>query len=133
MDNALYELDLLVEEDIVLDADLDEGDEFDVTAGSTVTNIVNTDYVPLQNKPSINGVVLIGNLTSEDLGIDQTYVHTQNVASDIWTIVHNLDRYPSVTVVDSAGSVVIGDVLYSDNNTIVLGFQGAFSGNAYLN
>lgn len=64
---------------------------------------------------------------------DNTYVHNQTVASAVWTIHHNLHRYPSVTVVDSAGSVVIGDVSYLTDETIVLYFQGAFSGIAYLN
>lgn len=67
-----------------------------------------------------------------DIG-DSTYIHHQSVASIVWVITHNLDRYPSVTVVDSAGSVVIGDVQYMSRDQIVLTFQGAFSGTAYLN
>jgi len=62
-----------------------------------------------------------------------TYVHTQSVASAQWTIEHNLDKYPSVTVVDSAGTVVIGDCQYISRNAVVLSFIGAFSGKAYLN
>lgn len=130
--NAPHEFELLLDDCDMYDVEI-ECDDYDVCMGSTITNIVNTDYLPLENKPSINGVTLVGDLTSADIFVDQTYIHTQNVASDIWTIVHNLEKYPSVTVVDSAGSVVIGDVLYSDNNTIVLAFQGAFSGIAYLN
>lgn len=62
-----------------------------------------------------------------------TYIHEQMVSSSTWTITHNLGRYPSVTVVDSAGSVVVGDVTYVNKNRIILTFQGAFSGTAYLN
>lgn len=65
--------------------------------------------------------------------IVDTYVHTQSVAADEWTIVHNRNKYPSVTIVDSAGSVVVGDVQYVDRNTVVLRFSGEFSGKAYLN
>lgn len=68
-----------------------------------------------------------------DLTGESTYIYHQSVASDIWYIVHNLDKYPSVTVVDSAGSVVIGDVQYITRDEIILTFAGAFSGTAYLN
>lgn len=64
---------------------------------------------------------------------DKNYVHTQRSASDIWIIGHDLNKYPSVAVVDSAGSIVIGDILYNDVNNITIKFKGAFSGKAYLN
>lgn len=77
---------------------------------------------------SVNGMV-------GDVVIDasNTYVHEQTTAASVWTITHSLGRYPSVTVVDSGGSVVVGDVQYIDQNKIILTFQGAFSGTAYLN
>ena len=61
------------------------------------------------------------------------YVHTQEAAAAEWTVTHNLGRYPSVTVVDSAESVVIGDVEYDSANCVILRFSAAFSGKAYLN
>ena len=66
-------------------------------------------------------------------GASLQYVHTQSVASDTWEITHDLDKYPSVTVVDSGGNVVVGDVRYIDTSNIVVTFRGAFSGVAYLN
>lgn len=92
-----------------------------------------TDYRDMHNKPSINGVELDGDKTSAELGIDRTYIHDQSTASDTWTIQHNLGKYPSVTVVDSAGTICEGTVTYMDTNTIVCNFNGAFSGKAYLN
>jgi hypothetical protein len=62
-----------------------------------------------------------------------TYIHTQNQASNTWSIQHNLNKYPSVTVVDSAGTVVIGGVQYIDENYIICTFSHPFSGTAYLN
>lgn len=88
------------------------------------------DYNNLINKPTINGVPLEGNV---DIPISQTYTYNQQVASDTWEITHNLGRYPSVTIVDSAGTVVIGEVTYIDTNTVSVGFNGIFSGTAYLN
>jgi hypothetical protein len=48
-------------------------------------------------------------------------------------ITHNLNTYPSVTVVDSSGAVVIGAVAYNNKNQIAITFTSAFSGKAYLN
>ena len=62
-----------------------------------------------------------------------TYTHTQASASSTWTITHNLNCFPSVTVVDSAGSVVIGDVVYISANVVSVTFIAAFAGKAYLN
>ena len=64
---------------------------------------------------------------------DKHYVHNQNVPSSTWEIVHNLGKAPSITVVDSAGTVVVGECTYSDTNKIVVSFSGAFAGKAYLN
>ncbi len=60
------------------------------------------------------------------------YVHNQISASATWSISHNLDKYPGVTVVDSAGTVVEGSIQYTNSNTIVITFSAAFSGKAYL-
>lgn len=103
--------------------------------GMGQVNAVSSDYNKLNNKPSINGVTLVGNKTNKDLGIegDKHFLFVQAIASDVWEIKHDLNKYPSVTIVDSADSVVIGDVVYIDENNVRLTFSGAFSGKAYLN
>jgi hypothetical protein len=63
----------------------------------------------------------------------QYYVFNQNTPSTTWTITHNLGRRPSVTVVDSAGTVVIGEVTYTSDNALTIQFSAGFSGQAYLN
>lgn len=90
------------------------------------------DYNRLRNKPSINGVELIGDKTSEDLGLS-TFVFEQAIPSDEWRIQHTLNKYPSVSIVDSGLNVVVGDVTYIDKNNLVVNFIGAFSGKAFLN
>ena len=67
-----------------------------------------------------------------------TYTHNQGSVSDTWIITHNLGRFPSVTVVDSGGTIVTGNAVYDSNNQITLTFFAngnlvAFSGKAYLN
>lgn len=64
---------------------------------------------------------------------DKTFVHTQLSASKEWLVNHNLGKFPSVTVVDSAQTVVIGEVTYIDSNNLKITFSAEFGGTAYLN
>lgn len=72
------------------------------------------------------------NNTSSTEG-DKHYVYIQRSASDSWDIVHNLNKYPSVTVVDSANNIVVGEVNYISLNEVIIKFIGTFSGKAFLN
>jgi hypothetical protein len=60
------------------------------------------------------------------------HVHTQATPSTTWTINHSLGGYPSVSVVDSARTVVFGEVTYQSTTQVVVNFSTAFSGYAYL-
>ena len=62
-----------------------------------------------------------------------TTTHTQVSASSTWTVTHNLNKFPSVTIVDSNEEQIFGVVDYQSANTIVLTFSAAISGKAYLN
>lgn len=75
------------------------------TGGGSASN-----YEALRNKPKINGHELIGDMTPAQLGItdDRHHTHKQAQAAKVWTVAHNLGKRPAVTVVDSAGTVVIG-------------------------
>ena len=94
--------------------------------------------------PDISGFWMIWNPTTHkyelsaipvptEAGGDKIYVHKQVIASNTWDITHNLYKYPSVSVVDTGGNVVIGDVEYTSLNTLVIKFTAPFSGTAYLN
>ena len=100
-----------------------------------VVNATSNNYNDLSNKPSINGVILVGNKTGAELVIvnDKIFVYAQDTSSDIWEITHNLNKYPAVTVVDSGGSVVIGEIVYIDKNNVRITFTSAFSCKAYFN
>lgn len=65
-------------------------------------------------------------------GAAQRHVHTQASASATWTITHVLGGRPSVTVVDSSGTVVFGEVRYDSNTVVTVLFTAPFSGYAYL-
>lgn len=64
---------------------------------------------------------------------DLNYIHTQVLATTTWNITHGLNKYPSVTIVDSGNSVIIGDIDFIDQNNIIISFSAAFSGKAYIN
>lgn len=62
-----------------------------------------------------------------------TYVHTQSSASATWTVIHNLGYFPGgVSVVDSAGSKVYGDVTHTSVNQLVINFTAGFGGKVYI-
>jgi len=62
-----------------------------------------------------------------------TFIFDQVAASTTWNIQHNLGKFPSITVIDTANTVVTGEYTYIDNNNVQLNFSAAFAGKAYLN
>jgi len=66
-------------------------------------------------------------------GNDANYVYIQMQAATQWTVNHNLNKYCSVTVVDSNNDVVIGEIHYNSINQVTLTFTAAFSGKAFFN
>lgn len=64
---------------------------------------------------------------------DKHYTHVQGASSATWTVNHNLSKYPSVTVVDSGGTEVEGEVNHINTNSLTISFTAAFSGTAYIN
>ena len=72
------------------------------------------------------------NLTG-DIVLDKNYKHTQIQASKTWNIKHNLKKIPSVTVIDSGGNEVIGNIKHLSENELIITFSYEFSGSAILN
>jgi hypothetical protein len=64
---------------------------------------------------------------------DKHYTHNQSVASATWSVAHNLNKFPSVSVVLSTGQKGFGDVTYTDANNLTVSFAGLESGKAYIN
>jgi hypothetical protein len=67
-----------------------------------------------------------------DMG-DKNYVHPQDQASAVWTVQHNLDKFPSCTMVLSTGQQGYGDVTFIDENELTITFASAETGRAYIN
>ncbi len=55
-------------------------------------------------------------------------------ANSIWSIQHNLNRYPDVIILDSSmdNTRIYGDIKYIDNNSLVVLFNSALTGRLYL-
>ena len=64
---------------------------------------------------------------------DKNFVFTQAVAANPWVIQHNLNKFPSCTMVLSTGQQGYGDVTFIDENNLTITFAGAESGKAYIN
>ena len=64
----------------------------------------------------------------------KTFVHEHNIAESVWEIEHDLNKHPSVDVVDSSGSVQIpNEIDYNSPNKLTVSFLAGFRGKAYLN
>lgn len=101
-----------------------------------IVNEAKTILAPNDLKVVLNAVAkqgLPGPPGPAGSGGDLNYTHTQVGASTTWSVVHNLGKYPSVTVIDSGDTEVIGDVQYLSANSLQISFTAAFSGKAYLN
>lgn len=57
----------------------------------------------------------------------------QTIALAVWTIPHNLNRYPSVTCVDDVNDVVFVDITYTDKNIVQIKHSKPMTGYVYFN
>jgi len=100
--------------------------------------------IPAFSLGLLNGVAwgtITGNIQNQtdlwnilqNLYVRDHFIHTQSVASTTWTVTHNMGKRPSVSIVDSSGDEVIGQVNHVSINQLTITFSAAFSGVAYLN
>lgn len=64
---------------------------------------------------------------------DKFFLFKQMESKDEWIINHKLKKYPSVSIIDSAGTNVTGEVTYLDENSLRINFSSIMSGKAFLN
>ena len=64
---------------------------------------------------------------------DLHFEFQQASGATVWTINHNLDKFPSVTIKLADGTQVQALVTHTNNNTLTITFSGENSGTAYLN
>lgn len=99
--------------------------------GTVVSIDANYDHTLLYNRDNPDQHP-ISAITGLQQALD-TYIYEQGIASSEWVINHNLNKFPSVTVVDSADNEIIASVKYQDANTCIIEMSSPFKGKAYLN
>ena len=114
------------------------GQELVYTDRPYANEFINLNDTPIEYLPEDAGKSLVVNSTStqvefKEIVEDKNYIHDQGIPSIVWTINHNLNKYPSIVSVDSAGSVVMGQISYVDLNNVTITFNASFSGEAYIN
>lgn len=60
------------------------------------------------------------------------FTYTQAAASATWNITHNLHFKPNVTVFDSSGGMVEGNIVHLSDNSLTISFSAQISGTATL-
>lgn len=82
-------------------------------------------YIETENVFGHSRKVQLGNLDSATG--DKTF--TQSFSGQtVVTVNHNLGKKPAVTVIDSANDECVGDVVHTNNNSLVVTFSASFSG-----
>lgn len=107
-------------------AQLDQNDKIGLYVSDASTTVTTLTFSNL----SISVVETSSSITIYG---GSTYTHTQIVPNSTWNINHGLGSFPSVSVVDSSGNKVMGDVQYVDSNNLSITFTAGFAGKAYLN
>ena len=119
------------------------------SAASTSVNSVGTsdtafiDMTP--TTPAIGDVVVTASLSAtgtpdntkflrgDNVWAKETFEFAQATPSTNWTIQHDMDKFPSVSVVNNNKVLMYGDITYIDKNNLIINFSAGFSGKAYLN
>lgn len=65
--------------------------------------------------------------------VRENYVHDQQVASNSWVVPHALNKYASVSIVNTANQAIVGDITYNSLNQLTITFTSPISGKAYIN
>lgn len=69
----------------------------------------------------------------QDYTLDKHYTHTQREKSTEWIVKHNLEKLPSVSIVDEENKMIAGDVRYGGENELIIYFEEPVAGKAFMN
>jgi hypothetical protein len=144
-----------------LEISIDDGDEtivFDVPSGPVgIDTEIPLGEVDIGN-PAIEVVDTPPTTASEEIGVpgmpgppgeqgeqgepgppgtpgagDKTFIWVQDVPTNHAEIVHGLNKFPAVTVIDTGGSEIETHVAYVDNNTVIIDLSVSVAWTAYFN
>lgn len=112
---------------------------FDITSIVEDVNNLNNYDLTLDHISSNGSLTLEKIYAISMYAQDATYAHNQINASTTWTINHNLNKFPSVSIKFSSSNQVyenvgaFAGVQYIDQNNLTINLAAAESGYAYLN
>lgn len=135
-------IETLVGEYVML-AQIDDLNNFGIykldslTQDVTETDFYNANFTFIGSNGNLDsekyyGLIIYPGGSAEAEG-DKNFVFTQASASATWTVQHNLNKFPSCTMVLSTGQQGYGDVNFIDENNLTITFASAESGKAYIN
>lgn len=101
----------------------------------SITDILDSKLTTTNESSKIYGTDSNGNQTSYNKSEieDKNFVFDMAIASSTWNIQHNLNKFPCCIVFDSTGTEIKGHIEYVDINNIIITFNSAFKGKAFLN
>jgi hypothetical protein len=103
-------------------------------AGDVPSNITTGKYIRqiVVTAPGPQGPAGTSGTSASDVVELVSHMHIQTTPSTTWTVNHNLNFYPNVTVFDSAGTQVEGSETHVNATTLTIAFSSAISGKAHL-
>jgi hypothetical protein len=93
--------------------------------------VLSVDGSPAGSAPPVGSPILVS-FAATSAGRPSSYTHAQGSPATVWVIPHNLGFRPNVTVEDSAGTTIEGEIVHDSADQLTLTFSAAFSGVAYL-
>ena len=105
-----------------------------VTSITSLTDafLLNLTHVGSGGTPALDSIAVAATGVS-GVESDKFFTFNQPTAAGVWNIQHDLKKFPSVSIADSANNIVEGAITYIDNNNLTITFTAPFSGKAYLN
>ena len=96
--------------------------------------IVIPDSIPAGQEVLTEGTILSSpTITPTVTTGDKYYLHTQSIASDVWSIYHNLQKRPAIHIEDGTGQEIFTQIIHVTNNLARAYFGKPYIGTAHCN
>lgn len=121
------------------EASIDQSNDIDVSNGGTIVmnNITDTTPAPITKDDlalsQTPNIIRSEGIIYSNLWNNGTIEYSPDTPQETWNIIHNLGKYPSITIIDSDNNHAFAKISYSNLNQVTLEFSEAVDGVAYLN
>lgn len=105
----------------------------DIVLDKTDIGLGNVDNTSDINKP-ISTATQTALDTKQNIGTNyDDKAFTTSFSGSTGTVTHNMGKFPSVTIIDSAGDEIVGDIVHVSINAFTFTFSASTSGIIYCN